>query len=80
MVDREASPSHFERPDPEEPWRFACPDCGSSSVDTLEKAHVRDGHDQFTFYCRACSQKLEYVLDKKSGSQIYRWTGDREGT
>ena len=71
MVDREASPSHFERVRPDEPWRFACPECDSISVDSLEKARVRHGHDAFSFYCRGCSQKLEYVLDRKTGGRVY---------
>ena len=71
MVDREASPSHFERVRPDEPWRFACPECDSISVDSLEKARVRHGHDAFSFYCRGCSQKLEDVLDRKTGGRVY---------
>jgi transcription elongation factor Elf1 len=79
MVDREASPAHFERPSPDEPWRFACPECGSSSVDALEKVHAKRGHDQFAFYCRGCGQKLEYIVDKKSDTHVYQWHSEHDG-
>lgn len=72
MVDREATPSHFERPDPNEPWRYECPDCGSTTVDSLQKSTVKHGHDEFSFYCQNCGQKLEYVIDRKTDQRVYQ--------
>lgn len=80
MVDREATPTHYERPLPDEPWRFECPDCGSSAVDSLQKAQIGAGPDEFNFYCQSCSQKLEYIIDKQSDTQIYGWQPDSEDT
>lgn len=71
MVDREATPSHFGRPLSDEPWRFNCPDCESTSVDSLDKSRVGHGHDEFSFYCQGCQQKLEYVIDKQTDSKVY---------
>lgn len=73
MVDRELTPSHHERPSPDEPWRFACPDCGSSAVDSLARSRIRGGHDEFNFYCQNCHEKLVAIIDKQTDSKIYSW-------
>lgn len=77
MVDREATPSHYDRPDPDEPWRFVCPECRSPTIDSLKEKYVHGGHHQLTFYCRNCNEKLEYVIDQKSGKRVYQWDPDR---
>ncbi len=71
MVERESSPAHFARPLPEEPWRYSCPDCGTTAVDRLEKRGDRSGHHEFPFYCTGCEEKLAHVIDNKTGKRVY---------
>lgn len=78
MVDREATPAHFERPLSDEPWRFRCPECDSTAIDSLSKSRVRGGHDEFSFFCQGCSQKLEYIIDKRTDGRVYDIHTDAE--
>ena len=79
MVDRESSPAHFDRPLSDEPWRFRCPECGSSAIDSLDRKRTRRGYDEFSFYCQQCTQKLEFVIDNKTGGKIYGVESDHDG-
>lgn len=72
--------AYRERPDPSEPWRYACPDCGSVhlrrviSTDRPEgkRYTIIDGgreaarDERKRVHCRSCGRK-EYVMDKKHG-------------
>lgn len=38
------------KPDPDEPWRFVCPDCGRQPTDRASGAK---------FWCESCEESLE---------------------
>lgn len=54
-------PGDSKRIDPDEPWRYACPDCGGTN---LEK-NVRVGP-----YCHDCTERKTFVVDKKTDAQV----------
>lgn len=45
--------------EPEEPWRYVCPDCGTSNVERHKENR--------NAYCRGCNIKIGRVYDKKKG-------------
>jgi ribosomal protein S27AE len=51
------------KPDPEEPWRYACPECGSAAV--FFKGHTNTGEERFE--CSKCFEWLsrDDLVDKK---------------
>ena len=68
------------RPDPGEPWRYACPECGSVVVDKrkyVDLSHwpkpglARGGveRERHRYYCRECETGTDALIDKKSGER-----------
>ncbi|MGQ5515366.1 hypothetical protein [Halococcus saccharolyticus] len=57
------------RPDPSEPWRYECPECGSVRVRTNAnngKAASRTSHD---FHCQSCYAAFDEPADRKGGEE-----------
>lgn len=81
---KRVSEAYSQRPAPTEPWRFACPDCGSHQVSITNKSgrkkpgrqySCRD-HEQIKrdrkcrYRCEECQKRLLKVLDKANGELI----------
>jgi predicted RNA-binding Zn-ribbon protein involved in translation (DUF1610 family) len=49
-VNRDGGQDWSAKPDPDEPWRFACPDCGSTDV----SHRVTPTLDRRRFECGRC--------------------------
>jgi len=45
------SEPHAHKPDPDEPWRYACPDCGSVNVQHQHTVTC----DERRFQCQECN-------------------------
>jgi ribosomal protein L37AE/L43A len=57
-VNGQPAEAHQRRPDPDEPWRYLCPDCEMHRLDNLSKG---------TVYCNNCKQRYDMseLIDKK---------------
>jgi len=64
-----------KRPDPEEPYRYLCPECDNHRVvkrhtehqiKDLDNTHRRKGTVQGWYYCNACKTRLYQVYDRKN--------------
>lgn len=60
--------SDYYKIDPDEPWRYKCPECGSVQVYDIKRKQV---NYDLPYYCVACAEKLNYVIDRKSNKQRY---------
>lgn len=61
-VDR-IPPIDSRKPDPDEPWRYVCPECG---------CQVTKGQASLWFKCWGCSETWEYkeLWDQKHGCKV----------
>jgi len=52
------TPNHERKPDPSEPWRYVCPDCGGQ---------VYSNDSRMTYQCSTCngSYSEDELIDKK---------------
>jgi len=77
--------AHSRKPDPEQPWRYVCPDCGSHLV-LLVRTHKRPPGKEYSpvnnpranarrdrakgFKCRACGERKMTLLDKQNNGEV----------
>jgi predicted RNA-binding Zn-ribbon protein involved in translation (DUF1610 family) len=60
----------IRRPDPDEPWRYRCPDCGSSSVHANYTDDYTTRPGDAAYACkRPCGWRGEWVTDAKTGER-----------
>ena len=61
-LEREVRESHTKSPDPDEPWRYVCPECGG----TVRKHRGR------LYRCDECNDgyKKRELFDKKRGKKV----------
>jgi hypothetical protein len=77
--------SGLRRPDPDEPWRYVCPDCGSVAVGLLKggsrpqaKSYPSGGRGQQQarsdrqkrVFCRRCGERKRELIDQKRDTRI----------
>jgi DNA-directed RNA polymerase subunit RPC12/RpoP len=57
-------PRYSTRPDPDEPWRYGCPDCGNPQLN--EYAHAGDERH---FLCADCGHRVreDELVDRTGG-------------
>lgn len=68
-----------------EPWRYACPDCGSIQVHRItsgtrrrDRDYPATGHGQrmaeadrkLRYRCLQCAERIPRVVDRKTGKQV----------
>jgi hypothetical protein len=64
-IDPDIPECHSRKPDPDEPWRYVCPNCEQQGIG-------RKGLDASLFKCHnGCNQKWERteLLDQKTGDR-----------
>jgi hypothetical protein len=79
---KERNRGHAERPDPDEPWRYACPDCGDYKIVKIRGGTKPPGkkyawyeqderrRDELKRYtCTECSERKMHLIDRKSGDE-----------
>lgn len=54
------------KPDPDEPWRFVCPECG---------CQVFKGNSPHLYWCNTCRvyREKSNLTDQKTGEQTTFW-------
>lgn len=57
----EIQPAHARKPDPDEPWRYVCPDCGGQ---------VNGGDSSHGYRCTTCGVRHgpDQLYDRKRGA------------
>lgn len=85
-LDTEAEEPDQQKPDPDEPWRYACPDCESVSIQRLiggKRPHnetytfggrgkqAADADRAKHFRCKVCAERKAVVFDKKRQRNIH---------
>ena len=53
-----------------EPWRYACPLCGSTSLYRRTGDTVSGSAPGGRYYCQGCKSPLNYVYDKRRGHEV----------
>lgn len=80
----EVGRAYRRKVDPEEPWRYVCPDCGSPSVKLLVGGKsgygktyksTKAGKDvekdrEAKYRCKPCGERKQRVYDKKTGGMV----------
>lgn len=58
-----------------DPWRFRCPECGSTQVTKRssygDNTTVKGGYTADSrYYCRGCKSSIDTRLDVKTGKEV----------
>lgn len=77
---------YYDRPNPDEPWRYACPDCGSVTIDRTNRRGRPVPGKQYRaggvgtmnanqdrtkrFYCQPCQERKARLVDRKTGHVV----------
>lgn len=85
MSAAEVPPAHRKRPDPDEPWRYVCGDCGSPCVRTLKSPERRPPGKKYPanamgpilaarqamykYRCRQCAERKTHLVDQTTGEE-----------
>lgn len=76
-----SSAQYQARPDPDQPWRYVCPDCDSHAIEIRRGKQRSDGfvgnyklagrdvqaNSRKQYYCNLCTTRHAKVVDKKTG-------------
>lgn len=76
---------HEDRPDPSEPWRYTCPNCGTDQIYRLETnarpkgkkypftpegAHQARRDKMAPYTCLGCNERLTELYDRRRDTVI----------
>lgn len=58
----DVQPSCHSKPDPDEPWRYACPECESVNVQKATRN---------TYRCYRCRWRGDVLIDLRTKSEVH---------